>query len=229
MDNDVLTKSLQLFQESQNVLHDRLIKLGFDISKDEVYSSLAAAKDLIRQRQLRPLLMLEPEALEDFEEFDTSDPNSVVIGLAPTQFNYDALTEAFRLIKNQGAPLIAIHKARYFATKGGLSLGPGCFVTGLEYSADVKAEVVGKPEEKFFNSALHKLNTWCNTSLTPQEAVMIGDDVRDDVLGAQRAGFRGCLVQTGKYSAGDEDKFETKPNYVYKSFADAISELLNNY
>ena len=68
MDNDVLTKSLQLFQESQNVLHDRLIKLGFDISKDEVYSSLAAAKDLIRQRQLRPLLMLEPEALEDFEE-----------------------------------------------------------------------------------------------------------------------------------------------------------------
>ena len=48
-----------------------------------------------------------------------------MIGLAPTQFNYDDLTKAFRLIKNQGAPLIAIHKARYFATKGGLSLGPG--------------------------------------------------------------------------------------------------------
>jgi hypothetical protein len=44
----------------------------------------------------------------------------------------------------------------------------GCFVTGLEYSADVKAEVVGKPEEKFFKSALEKLNSSNNTSITPQ-------------------------------------------------------------
>ena len=35
----------------------------------------------------------------------------------------------------------------------------GCFVSGLEYSADVEAEVVGKPEEAFFNSALERLNS----------------------------------------------------------------------
>jgi hypothetical protein len=45
-------------------LHNRLKSLGFDISKDEVYSSLGAARDLIMQRHLRPLLMLEPEAIE---------------------------------------------------------------------------------------------------------------------------------------------------------------------
>jgi ribonucleotide monophosphatase NagD (HAD superfamily) len=64
-------------------------------------------------------------SVQDFEEFDVTDPNAVVVGLAPTQFHYAALTDAFRLIKNKGAPLIAIHKARYFATKEGLSLGPG--------------------------------------------------------------------------------------------------------
>jgi len=41
-----------------------LKRLGFDINKDEVYSSLGAARDLIRERQLRPFLMLEQEALE---------------------------------------------------------------------------------------------------------------------------------------------------------------------
>jgi hypothetical protein len=39
--------------------------------------------------------------LKDFEEFETEDPNAVVVGLAPTQFNYSALTDAFRLIKQQ--------------------------------------------------------------------------------------------------------------------------------
>ena len=62
---------------------------------------------------------------QDFQEFDTTNPNAVVVGLAPSQFNYEALTDAFRLIKNQGAPLIAIHKARYFAKTDGLALGPG--------------------------------------------------------------------------------------------------------
>lgn len=49
-----------------------------------------------------------------------------------------------------GAPLIAIHKARYYKRKDGLALGPGPFVTGLEYASDCKATVVGKPEKTFF-------------------------------------------------------------------------------
>lgn len=68
-----------------------------------------------------------------------------------------------------GAPLIAIHKARYYKRKDGLALGPGPFVTGLEYSTDTKATVVGKPEKTFFLEALRDLNC------SPEEAVMIGD------------------------------------------------------
>lgn len=68
-----------------------------------------------------------------------------------------------------GAPLIAIHKARYYKRKDGLALGPGPFVTGLEYSTDTQATVVGKPEKTFFLEALRDLN--CG----PEDAVMIGD------------------------------------------------------
>jgi len=72
-----------------------------------------------------------------------------------------------------GAPLIAIHKARYFKKKDGLALGPGPFVAGLEYATDTKATVVGKPEKTFFLEALR------GTGCAPEEAVMIGD-VRGD-------------------------------------------------
>lgn len=50
----------------------------------------------------------------------------------------------------EGAPLIAIHKARYYKRADGLALGPGPFVAGLEFAADCRATVVGKPEKCFF-------------------------------------------------------------------------------
>jgi ribonucleotide monophosphatase NagD (HAD superfamily) len=53
-------------------------------------------------------------------------------------------------------------------TPEGLSLGPGCFVTGLEYSADIKAEVVGKPQASFFSMALEKLNSKLSIKLDPK-------------------------------------------------------------
>lgn len=58
--------------------------------------------------------------------------------------------------------------------------------------------MVGKPESAFFLAALASIDE----SLIPQQAVMIGDDVRDDILGAINAGMRGILVKTGKYRRG---------------------------
>lgn len=63
--------------------------------------------------------------LQDFTDIDQENPDAVVVGLAPEKFSYETLTLAFRLLKENKAPLIAIHKARYFAAKDGLSLGPG--------------------------------------------------------------------------------------------------------
>lgn len=56
--------------------------------------------------------------------------------------------------------------------------------------------MVGKPESVFFRSAIESFGE----EIT--QAVMIGDDVRDDVLGAVNAGMLGILVKTGKYRQG---------------------------
>ena len=68
-----------------------------------------------------------------------------------------------------GADLIAVHKGRYYSRGDGLALGPGPFVAALEYATGKTATVMGKPEKKFFLSALEGLN--CK----PNEVVMIGD------------------------------------------------------
>ncbi|XP_069483034.1 haloacid dehalogenase-like hydrolase domain-containing protein 2 isoform X1 [Ambystoma mexicanum] len=206
-------------KECKRSLLERLRKLDFEISEEEIFTSLTAARNLVEQQKVRPMLLIDDSALHDFEGIATQDPNAVVIGLAPEHFNYETLNKAFRLLLD-GAPLIAIHKARYYKKKDGLYLGPGPFVTGLEYATDTKATVVGKPSSTFFLEALR--STGCSTD----QAIMIGDDCRDDVGGAQNSGMLGILVRTGKYRAGDEEKIDPAPYLICDSFPQAVDHIL---
>ncbi|CAN7980497.1 unnamed protein product [Ixodes pacificus] len=206
-------------KESRKCLHKRLACLGFKIDENEMFSSLTAARSYVETRKLRPYLMVAEASMEEFAGLDTSDPNAVVIGLAPDKFDFGPMNEAFRLV-SKGASLIAIHKGRYYRTHSGLSLGPGPFVAALEYATDVKTKVVGKPEKGFFQSVLKLLDT------RPEDAVMIGDDVRDDIDGAQKVGIRGILVETGKYLPEDEHKISPKPWAVAPSFVEAVNVIL---
>uniref|UniRef100_A0A8C1QIR5 Haloacid dehalogenase-like hydrolase domain containing 2 n=1 Tax=Cyprinus carpio TaxID=7962 RepID=A0A8C1QIR5_CYPCA len=142
-------------KECKRTLFERLHWLNFDLQEQEIFTSLTAARNLLEQR-----------AVQDFTGLETLDPNAVVIGLAPDHFNYQTLNKAFRLVLD-GAPLI-----------DGLALGPGLFVTGLEYATDTQATVVEKK----------------NTDQT-----VLAQDARGDVSGAQNAGMLGILVKTGRH------------------------------
>ena len=83
-------------KESKGTLVKRLTGIGFDIKAEEVFTSLTAARRLIDQRSLRPMLLLQSDAIEDFKGVDVNDPNAVVVGLAPDCFNYEILNKAFR-------------------------------------------------------------------------------------------------------------------------------------
>ncbi|KAG9471939.1 hypothetical protein GDO78_022077 [Eleutherodactylus coqui] len=208
-------------KECKRTLLERLRRLQFDIREDEIFTSLTAARNLLELKNVRPMLLVDNSALPDFEGIATDSPNAVLIGLAPEHFNYQRMNQAFRLVLD-GAPIIAIHKARYYKKKDGLALGPGPFVTALEYATDTKATVVGKPAKTFFLEALR------GTGCCPEEAVMIGDDCRDDIGGAQDTGMLGILVKTGKYRAGDEAKINPAPHLTCASFPEAVDHILKN-
>ena len=76
----------------------------------------------------------------------------------------------FRKINN-GAKLIAIHKARYYKTKEGLNLGPGPFVRALEFATNIEAKVIGKPEESFFKKVVKDIGCCIEKEIV----YMIGD------------------------------------------------------
>jgi HAD superfamily hydrolase (TIGR01458 family) len=110
---------------------------------------------------------------------------------------------------------------RYFREPDGLSLDLGPFVVALEYAGGVEAEITGKPDRAFFGTALDDIG------VAPEELVMIGDDLPNDIGGAQALGLRGVLVRTGKYQPDDERDPEFIPEHVADRFSDAVDWILS--
>jgi HAD superfamily hydrolase (TIGR01458 family) len=136
----------------------------------------------------------------------------VLMGGAGPEFSYQALNAAFSHLQ-RGARLVAMHRGLYWRTKAGLQLDSGAFVAGLEQAAGTTAEVVGKPAAAFFAAALAHLGADAATSL------MVGDDIENDVLAAQRCGLTGVLVKTGKYLPRALHDASGAPDHVLDSFA----------
>jgi HAD superfamily hydrolase (TIGR01458 family) len=109
--------------------------------------------------------------------------------------------------------LIALGMTRYWRAADGLRLDCAPFVAALQHATGIEPVVLGKPAKPFFETALRTLGT------NAGETLMIGDDIRSDVGGAQRAGMPGMLVRTGKFRAADLGG-EIRPDGVLRSIAD---------
>ena len=85
----------------------------------------------------------------------------------------------------------------------------------LEEATGTTLVVVGKPSAEFM-SGLEALG------LPTERAAMVGDDIENDVLGAQRAGLHGVLVPMGKYRADAVEAASGVPDRVVDSLAEIL-------
>ncbi|XP_040922983.1 phospholysine phosphohistidine inorganic pyrophosphate phosphatase [Toxotes jaculatrix] len=200
----------------------KLQRLGFDISVSEVFSPAPAAVAVLKERGLRPHLLVYDGVLPEFDSVDKTSPNCVVIGDAAENFSYQNVNEAFRVLIGLEKPvLFSLGQGRYYKETDGLKLDVGVYMKALEYACDLEAEVIGKPSPMFFHSVLSDM------ALQPHEALMIGDDLVNDVGGAQRCGMKGVQVRTGKYRPSDERHPTVTADGTVDNLAQAVDMILN--
>ena len=183
----------------RHTLVERLQAMGFPIQVEELFTATYAAARYLQDQDAQsyyPLLM--PDAQQEFAGLDVKEekPDFVVVGDLGAQFTFPRLNRALQAILN-GARFVALHKKRTWRTEQGLYMDAGPFVVALEYAAELKAEVVGKPSRAYFRMVLDDLG------IAPERVAMIGDDIESDVRGAQLIGMKGWLVKTGRFRKED--------------------------
>jgi HAD superfamily hydrolase (TIGR01450 family) len=202
-----------------------------------------SATDTARRFPRQPLFVLaSPDALTEFAGqhllgvHEALAPGAtaaaVVIGDAPESVTHANLNAAFRLIR-AGAELIGMHRNRWWLTPDGPTVDSGALVAGLEYSTGVKARIVGKPTRAFFVEAAEALSAdlTARDGRRPKRAelAMVGDDIRTDVMAAQRIGLRGIFVLSGKHDLSDVEAAtngrRAGPDLVADSLLDVVAAL----
>jgi HAD superfamily hydrolase (TIGR01458 family) len=174
----------------------KLQTMGIAVNDDELFTAPIAAKNYVLEKQLRPYCLIHKAITTSFDDTDQSNPNCVVLGDARDGLNYASLNKAFQLCQ-QGAPLIGIGMNKYFKDEEGLKLDAGAFIHALEWASDTQAIIMGKPGKAFFDQVV------ASTAYSPEQCLMIGDDVIGDVKGAINAGLKAVLVKTGKFQESD--------------------------
>jgi HAD superfamily hydrolase (TIGR01458 family) len=197
-----------------------LATAGFPVTASDILTAPAIAAGYLREHYpgARCLLLNSGDIGTDLAGVslagdDEAAADVVLIGGAGPEFSYQALNRAFCCLE-AGARLVAMSRGLYWRTSNGLQLDSGAFVAGLEQAAGITAEVVGKPAGGFFNAAL------AYVGVPAPEALMIGDDIDNDVLAAQRCGLTGVLVKTGKYRTRTHSGAAAAPDHVLDSIAD---------
>ncbi len=197
----------------RRVLLEKLQAMGVPVEAEELFTPASGARRILQEEGLGAHLLIHPDLAEDFAGLPEDGAPALVVGDAGEGFTYEAMNAAFRTLE-KGARFLALANNKSFRDGDGeLSLDAGPFVTALSFASGCEPVVLGKPSFAFFQAALE------SAGCPAAEAVMVGDDVENDVGGAMAAGLDGILVRTGKFAAGDETRIDPPPTAVLDSLA----------
>jgi HAD superfamily hydrolase (TIGR01450 family) len=242
---------------SRLTLARELTRGGMPVEEEAIVTAASATAAYVRRRfGEEPIyLMVAPDALVEFEGLtllshdDAADPDAraaaVVVGDAGEEFTPRNLQSAFTLLRGAAA-FVAMHKNRWWFTPAGVMMDSGAYVTGLEYATERRALVTGKPSRAFFEEGVRRLDylaaaraaglrgssgTAAWPRLAPGEVAMVGDDLWNDILGAQKAGLRGIFVRSGKHGDAELARVASgrggrAPDAVAPSIVEIVEALL---
>ena len=202
---------------------------GMEVQPDEVVTAAVLTADYVRTRYpgARCLLVNNGDITEDMAGVDIVDsteadlgdtPDVVLLGGAGPQFCHRTLSRVYEWM-TLGVPVVAMHRSTAWRTSDGLLIDTGMYLIGMEQTSGRQAVAVGKPAPTGFLAAAARLG------VDPEEMVMVGDDLNNDVLAAQVVGMTGVLVRTGKFRQDTldrwaADEFAMQPDHVVDSVAD---------
>ncbi|CRK52419.1 Haloacid dehalogenase [Rhodococcus sp. RD6.2] len=194
-----------------------LCAAGMDVTPDEIVTAAGLTAEYLRSTypDARCLLVNHGDVTEDLPgvRLDDVNPDVVVLGGAGPEFDHDTLSRVVGLMQ-QGVPVVAMQGGLSWATEDGVKIDTGAYLPGLEAAGGGRVTVIGKPAPTGFIMAAALVG------IDPEHAVMIGDDVANDVLAAQYVGFTGVLVRTGKFRQAAVESASGTPDHVVDSVAD---------
>lgn len=201
--------------------------MGIEAGAEEVCtSSLAAARYIAGESPGATVAILGEEGLvqacaEAGLEQVTENPQYVVQGI-DRSFTYASLARASRWIR-EGARFVLTNPDLMLPSDDGVMPGAGTIGAAIEAASGMPPVVIGKPETHLVTYASSLLG------IKPEEAVMVGDNMRTDIAAGANAGCRTILVLTGLTTRENLEHYReltgVKPDEICADLAELMTLL----
>jgi NagD protein len=132
---------------------------------------------------------------------DYTSPSTVLIAIKE-DFTADEYGQMIEFLL-AGAELIGMHETTLYVKNHKRYPGVGAILKMLEFATSAPYTVVGKPSIPFFKEALSRIDSQ-QEGAKFSDITIISDDVKGDLIGAQKLGMKGVFVLSGKYRNADE-------------------------
>ncbi len=133
-----------------------------------------------------------------------------------TSLTYEKLVKLSKLLTLKDVPYIATNPDLVCPIEFGFVPDCGSFAIMIENATGKKPFVIGKPRKAFFELALKKYN------YASEDAVVIGDRLYTDILGANNADITSVCVLSGESTLEDIENSSYKPNLVVNNIGDLL-------
>jgi HAD superfamily hydrolase (TIGR01450 family) len=219
-------KAFVLTNDSTHIrgeIHENLAKMGFNFNQDEILTSSYLTAMYLHDRFGKASFFLVGEEglrreLEAAGHHPTLEkPDVVVVGF-DRQLSYGKLDHAMRVLR-EGSMLVGSYGGAVYMSDHGPALSAGPIIKALEYASGRRAVMIGKPSPRMFKLALQRAEE------KPNRAVMVGDQLETDLLGAHRARVHTVLVLTGVETRETIRSSKLKPELVIEN-VDRLLDLL---
>lgn len=195
-------------------LQNRFMNAGLHVPEECFYTSAMATADFLRRQEGRKVYVIGEGALTHelymagFTITDI-DPDVVVVG-ETRNYNWNMIQQAAQFIM-QGARFIATNPDTH-----GPHMHPACgaLCAPIERMTGRSPFYIGKPSAWIIRAALNRMESHSDHTL------IIGDNLRTDILAGFQAGLETVLVLSGVSQIADIDQVPFRPNHIYECVAD---------
>lgn len=208
----------------------KLRQMGFKVHPEEIYtSSIATAEYLKGKAKGKRIYAIGEEGLYEalhlagFTLVDGQDPNGVdvvVCGL-DREVTYEKLARAALAIR-AGASFIGTNEDRALPTERGFLPGAGSLIRLLAATTEVEPLYIGKPSSLIIQMAL------INYGFIREETVLIGDNLRTDILSGIHGGIETILLYTGVTTPEEARRSDIKATHSFHSLTEVKNWLMRN-
>jgi 4-nitrophenyl phosphatase len=209
----------------------RLNAMGIPADAGDVCTSAQAAADYAAAQHPGARVLVIGEAglrlaIEGQGLVLTDNHPEVVVQGLDRSFSYERAVLAVEAIRG-GAAFIQTNPDLLLPTADGFRPGAGSVGAMLQAASGVEPTVVGKPSSILMNYAMTRLG------ISPEDAVVVGDNLATDIAAGVTAGCETALVLTGLTNADNYERLRgaagVEPDRIFPDLSALLSYIRDTF